>query len=247
MARKNLLGDSDYAKGWDNRFGCTVHIGFVSKIEVNENQANVRVIMPDKVDHKNTPLNTKPIPVLQVASTAKKSFAMPRVGTPVAIIKMANSTSDYLVVGSFYSKRYPPPVTDPMLDYTIWDDGSTQQFNASNGTLTWKLKGNVEWDNEGGATLLFDQDVLIQTDGNVAIKPTGTALIEAATVHLKGNIVLEGNITHTGDMTTSGVHQDSLGFHTGALAPRSAQDLEARIAALETRVEELENRGGPRL
>lgn len=244
MGVKNILSDTDHARGHDARFGNAVVIGRVTKIEVTDKGANVRVILPDKKDHAGTPLITKPIPVMQVAATAKKSFAVPRIGTPVVLIKLANGTSDYIVAGSFYTKNDPPPVSDAMLDYVVYDDGSTMQFNASTGELTWKLKGKMLWDNEAGGDFKFDAAVLLQVDGgDITIKATGqTVLIDAATVHLKGNLNFEGNITHTGNMTTSGVHQDSIGFHTGGSAPVAAErdDLLARIEALEAKVAALE-------
>lgn len=238
MGRKNLLSDTDYARGRDTRFRNSVLIGRVSSVEVDDKHANVRVIMPDKVDHNGTPLISKPIPVLQVASTAKRSFAVPRKNTPVALIKMPNGTSDYLVVGSFYTEADPPPVSDPMLDYVEYDDGSTMQFDASNGELTWKLKGDMNFDNQGAALLKFQGNVEIDSDGNITLKPAGTCLIEAATVHLKGALIFEGNITHTGNMTTSGTHTDTLGHHTSAARESELLErlnaLEARLSALET-------------
>ena len=236
---KNIIGGTDFTKGWDNRFGATVHVGFVSKIEVDSERASVRVIMPDKVDHNGTPLNTKPIPVLQVASQAKRQFAVPRLGTPVAIIKMPTGTSNYLVVGSFYSKANPPPVTNPNLDYVIYDDGSVMQFDASNGEQLWQLKGKMTWDNDKGADLKFKEAVLLDAGaGNITIKSTGTILLDGATVKLKGtNIIFEGNINHTGNMETSGVHHDSLGYHTSS---SEREQLLQRIEALEARVATLE-------
>src|SRR5262245_58096785 len=125
MSRKNLLSDSDYTKGWDNRFSTAVLIAKVSKIECTDEQANVRAIIPDKVDHNGTAHKTNPIPVVRIASEAKRSFAMPRLGTDVLLVKLPNSTSDYAVIGSFYTRNNPPPVSDPMLDYVQYDDGST--------------------------------------------------------------------------------------------------------------------------
>lgn len=241
--RKNLLSDSDFTKGWDNRFGTSIHLGFVSKLEVTEEHADVRVIFPDKVDHEGTPLITRPIPVLQVASEAKRQFAVPRIGTPVAVVKLPNGTSSYFVLGSFYTKRNPPPVTDPKLDYVIYDEGSIMQFDANDdkGELTWKLKGNVLWDNEKGATLKFKEAIVIEsTEGDISIKaPTGTILLENDTIKLKGTLIFEGDIQHTGNMETSGVHHDSIGYHVGQAARE--EDLLKRIEALEARVLALEN------
>jgi phage baseplate assembly protein V len=264
MGVKNILSDTDHARGQDTRFMQAVAIGRVTKIEVDDKRANVRVIMPDRKDHVGTPLITKPIPVMQVASTAKKSYAIPRIGTPVVLLKLANGTSDWLVVGSFYTKNDPPPVSDPMLDYVVYDDGSTQQFDANNGTLTWRLKGAIDIETDGnvkikaktGATVTIegDADVLVKSDSAKVTLQSGTDVEVNATGEVKltsaANIVrINGNIIHTGDMSTTGVHTDSLGFHVGGSsdAVTEAPSLLDRIAALEARVTELESRTGPRV
>lgn len=246
---KNILSDTDYTSGRDNRFGVAVVIGRVSKLEVSEKGANVRVIMPDRVDHQDQPLISKPIPVLQIASQAKKSFAVPRLDDNVMLVKLANGTSNYAVIGSFYTSKRPPPVTDPMLDFVEYDDGSTMQFNAETGELTWKLKGDMLWDNEKDFTLKTKGNVVIEIDGDVTIKPGGNVAIEAGgdvdikggTVNLQGAMKFTGNIDHIGDIHTSGRHVDSLGPHVAA---RREEDLLRRIEALESRVATLEQRHG---
>jgi phage baseplate assembly protein V len=241
MGRKNLLSDTDYTSGHDNRYGATVLMGFVSKIECTDKRSSVRVILPDRLDHQDNPVITKPVPVLQVASAAKKSFCVPRLGDTVALMKMPNSTSDYFVIGSFYTPRNPPPVSDPMLDHTTYDDGSIMEFNASNGTLTWKLKGDVLWTNEKGATLKFKEAVTIETDGDVNIKPVGGSVnIEAGgLISLKGTMKFEGNIDHTGNMVTHGTHTDNLGHHTSSQRDERIDQLEKRVARLERIIETL--------
>jgi phage baseplate assembly protein V len=231
MRGKNILADTDYTKGHDNRFQNAVSIGYVSEVIVDDTQANVRVIFPDRVDHKGQPLITKPIPVLQIASQAKKSFAVPRKGDMVAVQKMANGTSSYLVTGSFYTTANPPPVTDPMLDHCVYDDGSTKEFNASNGTESWKLKGDVNWDNEGA--------FIVKLGKGMTITPQGDVLIDAPNIELKGALKFTGDITHQGNINTSGTHTDTRGLHTSG---KGMEDLIARVEALERRVGELEAR-----
>jgi phage baseplate assembly protein V len=194
---KNLLADTDYAKGRDNRFKSALLIGRVSSIECNEEGANVRVALLDRVDHKDQPLITKPIPVLQVAAGEKKSFAVPRIGTCVLLAKLPNGTSDYAVIGSFYTKADPPPVTDPNLDHVEYADGSKITFDSESGTLTWDLQGGITLECQGAFTL----------------KTAGSLLIDAPNIELKGAIKLTGNVTHTGAMTTSGFHTDAHGVH----------------------------------
>src|SRR5262252_1145943 len=233
--KKNLLSDTDYTSGHDNRYGATVLMGFVSKLECTNKRSSVRVIMPDRLDHEDNPLITKPIPVLQIASTAKKQFAMPRIGDTVACMKMPNSTTDYFVLGSFYTPRNPPPVSDPMLDHTTYDDGSTKEFNASNGSETEKYKGDVTWDHEGKGSLAFKGDVTLHSDG--------TILIEGVTLtHIKGPMKFEGNIEHIGNMSTTGIHPASDGPHAacGAGERLEQANIAARIYELERKVARLE-------
>ena len=243
---KNLLADTNYTKGWDHRFGSSVHLGFVSKVEVTDKGANVRVILPDKRDHKDQPLITKPVPVLQVCSKAKRSFAVPRLGTPVAVVKMPTGTSNYFVIGGFYTKNDPPPVTDEMLDYTIYDDGSTMQFDASNGQLDWNLKGDYNFKGDKALNILVQGDVKIDNEGNVIVTPTGDVVIQpdgdvtiqAGTITLQGDVNIIGNITHAGDNAQLGIHEDLNGFHTGARATlERLAALEARVASLEARLQ----------
>lgn len=248
---KNILSDTDYTKGWDNRFAVTAAIGKVSKLEVSEKGANVRVIMPERIDHEGTPLISKPIPVLQVASNAKKSFAVPRIDDNVVMIKLPNGTSNYMVIGSFYTSKKPPPVTDPNLDYVEYDDGSTMQFDASTGELTWKLKGDMLIDNEGSAVIKLKGDYTLEIDGDILLKPVGDCTIDArGAVSIKSptgitldaaTLTMKGNIVHTGNMVTSGHHTDQNGLHTGS---ERESDLLRRIEALEQRVAQLEARHG---
>lgn len=255
---KNLLSDTDYTKGWDNRFGVTAVVGRVSKVVVDDKGANCQVIMPDRIDHEDNPLITKAVPVLQIASQAKKSFTMPRQDDNVLMIKLPNGTSNYAVLGSFYTSKRPPPVTDPLLDYTEWEGGHTQQYDANtdgNGKassdvfLTQDFKGGIkttvkkdieiQTTDGGKMSMTSDGDMLVKSaTGNVNVEsPSGavnikqkTINLEADTINLKGHVVITGALDHTGEHRTNGHHIDSTGPHAGG---REAE-LEARVNRLET-------------
>src|SRR5262245_15443231 len=232
---KNILSDTDYTKGTDNRFKNGIVIAKVAKLEVSEKGANIRALLADKVDHKGTPLVTKPVPVLQTSSGGKKSFTMPRVGQNVVLIKLPNGTGNYLPVGYFYTKNDPPPVTDPKLDYCIYDDGSIKQFDANSGTETNKFKGDTIWEHEGGMTATLKKAVSFKTDGDFTIEAP--------------NIILKGFVDHTGNMRTSGIHNAQDGPHAACGAGERLEQaniaqristLEATIMALNARLGELE-------
>lgn len=263
MSEKNLLSDTDYTKGWDNRFQTAVVLGEVSKIECTDKAANVRVIMKDRVDHEDNPLISKPVPVMQIASTAKKSFAVPRVKDMVLMVKLPNGTSNYAVVGSFYSKKNPPPVKDPLLDYTEWEGGHIEKRDANEDAdvfLTQDFKGgwdatikkdvNFKTTDSAKFNIEADGDVLVKSaSGNINVEsPSGTITIkqqkivlDATDIELKGAVKITGAIDHTGNMETHGVHHDNKGYHTNAARE---EELIARIEALEARVTQLEGRHG---
>jgi phage baseplate assembly protein gpV len=246
MGHKNILADTDFADGRDQRFVHSILIGKVSDIVCTDKGANVRVIMPDKLDHDDQPLITKPIPVLQVSAGGKKSFAMPRIGQNTLLVKLPNSTSSYAAIGFFYTSKDPPPVTDPRLDYCIYDDGSSIKIDSNDGasvTLTWDFKGGISITTQkdiainaqGGAK------VTVTAEGDITLNSTGgKAVITASEIDLNGTIV------HEGSMTTSGIHTAADGPHAacGAGERLEQQNIAQRIAALEQRVIELEQQRG---
>lgn len=263
MSVKRLLSDTDSQRGLDTRFATAVVIGKVSKIECDEKRANVRVLLPDRLDHEGTPLNTKPIPVLQTASQAKRSYAIPRINDQVVCIKLANGTSDYLVVGSFYTTSNKPPVSDPLLDYTEWEGGHIEKRDANEDAevfLTQDFKGgwqatvkkdiDIKTTDSGKVSIVGDGDMLLKSaTGNINVEsPSGTVtvkqqkiVLQAANIELVGAVKITGVITHIGAMnTTGGVHRDDRGLHQAGT--RSNEELAARIEALEARMAQLEAR-----
>ena len=144
--------------------------------------------------------------------------------------ELANSTSDYVMLGTFYTTSDPPPVEDPKLDYVIYDDGSIQQFNAETGQLDWKLKGDMNFENEGGMSTKLKKGYTLEIEGDV--------LIKAPNIKLEGAMEFKGDIDHTGDMTTHGHHTDDAGTHQNALRQEERiAELERRVAALEARLQ----------
>jgi len=242
MAVKNILAATDFVSGKDNRYRNSVVIGKVVKLECTDKGANLRVQMPEKLDRKGNPLITKPIPMLQISAGQKRSFAMPRVGQNVLMVKRSNGTGDYLAVGHFYTSNDPPPVTDPKLDYCEWEGGHIEKFDANENAdvfLTQDFKGG--WNNTCKKAINIKTTdgapITLQADSDVNIKaPNGTILLDQQNIHLKGPVTIDGDITHNGNMTTYGVHTDNNGLHT------NAAELLRRIEALEARVAELERR-----
>jgi len=278
MGLKNLLADTNYTAAFDNRFKNAIVIGKVSKIECSDKGANVRVMLNDKVDLNKQPLITKPIPVWQASAGVqmqgsgagasngsghqKKSFAMPRIGQNVVLVKLPNATGDYLLLGTFYTKNDPPPVTDPRVDYCEWENGHTEKFDSNDNADvfltqdfkagwkgTYKKDVSLKTTDSAKFNIEADGDVLVKSaNGNVTVEsPTGTVTISQDTIELQGNsainitapeIKLTGHVTIIGDMIETGHHVDSKGPHASSMQERD--ELLARVNALEERVKRLE-------
>lgn len=259
---KNLLSDTDYTSGRDNRFSVALSLGKVSKLECTDKAANARIIMPDRLDHQDNPLISKPVPVLQTASKGKKSFAMPRQNDNVLMAKLPNGTSNYIILGSYYTSKDPPPVTDPKVDYCEWEGGHTEKHDANDDAdvfLTQDFKGGVKTTvkkdieistTDGGKmSMTSDGDMLVKSaSGNVNVEsPSGAVNIKQKTINLEADtITLKGHVVVTGAMDQTGIHHDDKGFHTNGLKEKElearVQKLEVLLAAVETRLAAVEAR-----
>ena len=179
---------------------------------------------------------------------------MPRIGQNALMVKLPNSTSSYAAIGFFYTSKEKPPVTDPKVDYCEWEGGHTQKHDANKDAdvfLTQDFKGgwnctvkkdvNIKTTDGAKTNIESDGDVLIKSaNGNIDVKsPSGTVNIDQQNIHLTGTVTIDGNIIHNGNMTTHGVHQDNKGFHTNTARET---ELEARVAALEKRITQLETK-----
>lgn len=259
---KNLLADTDYTRGTDNRFKNGVIVGKVTEIVCDDKGANIRALMPDKVDHKDQPLITKPIPVLQTCAGGKRSFAMPRIKQNVLLVKLPHGTSDYAAIGFFYTSKDPPPIKDPKVDYCEWEGGHVEKHDANDDAdvfLTQDFKGgwnctvkkdvNIETTDGANTNIKSDGDVLIKSaTGDINVEsPTGTINLKQQQIHLTGTVTIDGPlnvnglITHVGNMNTNGHHVDSKGPHSST----RESELEARVAALEATVARLEKGAYP--
>jgi len=178
--------------GKDQRFNNSHRIGRVSELVVDDTQTSVRVAFPDKQN-----VISKPFPVCQTSGGARRSFNVPKVGQSVLCGMLANGDSDGFVIGTFYTTQDPPPISDPLRQYTEFADGTSFDFNEATSTLAINAKGPLN----------------LVTSGPVSIKGSEVT-IEAGNIKIVGQLRIEGDIEHQGNMQTSGTHQDSRGFHS---------------------------------
>jgi phage baseplate assembly protein V len=183
----NNIGNTNFT-GHDNRYQNMAFIGRVADRQADDVSTNARVIRPDQQDYI-----TKQMPIMQTSASGKRSFAMPRKGANVVCLKLPNGTADGVVLGTFYTTSDPPPVSDPNLDFTEYDDGSTMSMNASTGQLDWNLKGAMNMTTGQPVTIKADKIILI------------------GDVEIQGNLKVTGKIDADDDISTTATLYDYRG------------------------------------
>ena len=192
-----LLGNNNKT-GYDNRYFTEVAIGRIAEQQVDDVQTSARVMHPDKED-----LISKPYPVLQPSAGRKRSFQTPRVGANALILRLPNGPSDGFILGTFYTTSDPPPVDDPNLDYTEWDDGTSyEQVNAQSGQYDGLFGGAYNLEARAALTIVAPEIILIgnvRIDGNVRIN--GILDVEGLIVNTHRHTGVQAGSEITGEPT----------------------------------------------
>lgn len=176
--------------GKDNRFNNSHRIGRVAEIVSDAGQTSARVVFPDKEN-----LISKPLPILQNSGGARRSYNVPKVGQSVLVGTLSNGDSDGFILGTFYTTQDPPPIADPLRQYTEFADGTSVEYNEGTSTMAINAKGPINIVTSGPATI------------------TAPTIRLVGKVEIEGDMNFKGNIEHSGNMTTSGTHTDSNGKH----------------------------------
>lgn len=176
--------------GKDNRFNNSHRIGRVAEIVSDGTQTSARVVFPDKEN-----LISKPLPILQNSGGARRSYNVPKVGQSVLVGTLSNGDSDGFILGTFYTTQDPPPIADPLRQYTEFADGTSVEYNEGSSTMAINAKGPINIVTSGKVTIQAPE---VEITGNVKIV---------------GNLEVSGDVKNDGNMTTGGVHEDSNGKH----------------------------------
>ena len=76
--------------------------------------------------------------------------------------------------------------------------------SPSNSTFTFDSKGPINLKTKGPIKLESEGDVEVDTQASLSAKASGTAIIEAPNVELKGSVKIKGNLTIEGVLTSDG-------------------------------------------
>jgi phage baseplate assembly protein V len=132
-----------------------------------------------------------------------KAYYMPAIQERVTCYFDPGAPSVGYIFGSFYADTRKPPYSDANKTYVEFEDKTLVEYDKKLHKLTVKVP-------EAG-----DLSVDIVATGPISVKSDAPITIESAvSISLKApQVAIEGNITHTGNMTTSGTHTDSIGTH----------------------------------
>lgn len=190
------------------------------------------------------------LPVKQFGSRGTCHVYTPKIGTDVNVNMLANGSEDGFVDGSFYNEGNPPPEVDIDTRHFLAEDETVIEYREIDSTF------NLE--NKQGPVLVkathIDEtaDTYIQIHAGSYIEEHAVTYVEiiagtqvtitAPQIILTGHMIFNGLITHTGDMTTSGIHTDSRGLH-GAFTRQAdeIENLKQRVRILEERINGIEN------
>jgi phage baseplate assembly protein V len=205
-------------------------------------------VIERKVDEKLGPLVrvqyldkqglvSKWLPIKQTGARATMFFYVPKIGNDVNVTMLPNGSEDGFVDGAFYNERNPPPEgVDIDTRHLKTEDGTVAEYREIDSTFNLVCVGPVIV--KGTTITVEGSESILEKAPTITLEGGSTILAKAPQITLEGAMQFTGDITHTGNMTTSGVHTDANGTHQSA----KVGDLEKEIELLKERMLILEQK-----
>ena len=172
-------------------------------------------------------------------------YYCPKVGDDVNVTMLPNGCEDGFVDGSFFNKRNPPPSgVDLDTRHFRSQDGSVIEYREIDSTFNLDARGAGTGARTGSGGTVIVAAGLVDVSGieKIALTAPVVEVIATTTIILTAPIVaINGEITHTGNMTTSGVHTDANGIHMGAAERDEVAELRKEVGELRTQVRTFEH------
>ena len=140
-----------------------IRVGSVSAI--NPAKCAARVVFADRSEVVSFEL-----PVLVRGSLRNKDYWMPDPGEQVVCLFLPSGNAQGFIIGSIYSERDKPPVTEGNKRHIKFDDGTIIEYDRVTHTLSINAKGSIN----------------IQTTGNTVVSAAGNISITGTTINLNG-------------------------------------------------------------
>jgi phage baseplate assembly protein V len=151
--------------------------------------------------------------VLQQGSMGAKRFFCPRAGDFVISIHDPDAPEHGFVIGTLPTTSNPHAQNPSSLnsDLTTYDDGARLEYDPDAKKHSFSTPGEMNY--TAGTTIKISStgDITITSKAN--INANGVIIDKDGNVTIPGNLTVTKDITNGGNMTTSGVHTDSIGTH----------------------------------
>jgi phage baseplate assembly protein V len=182
------------------------------------------------------------LPIKQFGSRLTSHFYCPKIGDDVNVNFLANGVEHGFVDGSFFNKANPPPEgLDIDTRHFEAEDGTVTEYREIDSTFNMVCVGPVIV--KGTTITVEGSESILEKAPTITLEGEQIVSIIAPEITLTGHMTFVGDITHTGNMTTSGVHTDANGIHGSmeredVAALRKELDMvKERFAILERQVQ----------
>ncbi|TEB13358.1 phage baseplate assembly protein V [Pelotomaculum propionicicum] len=109
------------------------------------------------------------LPVLVRGSLQNKDYWMPEPGEQVVCLFLPSGVAQGFILGSVYSSKDNPPVTDGNKRHIKFADGTTIEYDRTTHTLAIDAKGPIKLITTGPVEIDAAQDVIINATGAAAV------------------------------------------------------------------------------
>ena len=150
-----------------------IRVGSVSAI--NPEKCTARVVFADRSEVVSFEL-----PVLVRGSLRNKDYWMPDPGEQVVCLFLPSGNAQGFIIGSIYSERDKPPVTEGNKRHMLFSDGTVIEYDSSTSKLLIDAKGSVEIDARGNVTINTADTISITAPKGITLSATditGTGVV----------------------------------------------------------------------
>lgn len=140
------------------------------------------------------------LPILQPKTLKDKFYYMPEEGEYVLCLFLPYALDVGFVVGSYYNKVIPAPVSDNNKFHIAFEDGTTIEYDKKQSKLTLNLNKDAEININNQLNL--KSQTKTEEFQNGSLKMTTWQI--SGDITLQGNLLVMGNITSTGTTTAQG-------------------------------------------
>ncbi|GHV50442.1 baseplate protein [Synergistales bacterium] len=154
-----------------------------------------RVVFADKGD-----MVSYPFQVIVPNSLKNRDEVHLDVGEHVVCVCLGNGIETGFVLGSLYDAKNSPTVADKDKRVTIFEDGTSVEYDRKEHKMTVNVKGDVSVDIKGSAVVNVEGGARLRANGGIAMTAGGEGTTLSGNFSMAGNLSVSGSINATGSI-----------------------------------------------